>query len=1250
MNDTAPHPIEATSWATLPLGAGGRSLIEASAGTGKTWTISVLYLRLLLEEKLEPRQIVVTTFTDAAAQELRERIRGRIGWAMQKAEAALQPAADAAPVATADAAGEKGDGAAAAESAAPAPDEAWLHERWSALPDAAADAASVQADLNRLRLALAELDLAPIGTLHGLCRRILTDFPFECGTAFDLGEMVDGRGVNDELLDDLWRRLGQSGAAVVGWTATGRPADAPVALSAPSLRSDPADDADFAFGPLERAAWSLGRDSLGKYLEKALQPGILVQLPEAAAAAGVPATPQALGQSLLDWSADAAKFKRADAKLRTAARKLGEFLLEASGEFPLDSVNEVLDNPPDKYLKPDALAKGGHEPVLAAFRAARHWLPLFLARNRERLLQIRDRRLAAAGKLTFDELITRVHAALQVEGSALADRLFETWPVALVDEFQDTDAQQYGILDRIYRDAGGAPRGRLIMIGDPKQAIYRFRGGDIHAYLAARAEATDRLTLGTNHRSSRAFVAALNALYAQAGTVLSSDPDHPIHYEPVQAKGRDQDPYAIDGQPCAQPLAIHYWSEGVPEAAGKRKAAALEACAKQIVELLFGGHTIGGRPLAPGDIAVLLPGNADITELRTLLQARQVPCVTTSKASVFESDWARELQIVLHAALHPRDDGAVRAALATNLGGRTYDELRALATQPDAWQREVAVFQELDRLWQKRGVLAVVRRLVEGASPRLFARADRERALTDLRHLGELLQAQSEQLPGRELLLAWLADQRNGDGAAGEAIDELQLRIESDAARVTLMTVHSSKGLEFGIVLLPLMWANMHNSKDTIAIVHDEDSGQRVIAFGDDAMQRYKQEGQDERFRLLYVALTRARHACHVYALPPARPQKKGGKAAGDPERAPLDTLLERLLRDGQPPAMAHVAWSPGPWSWPQRIWQPAAAPAEPERHARTEPAPVPFESRYSFSALANGARVAAQEETAASDEDAVAEAAAIVADALPDSGPEPLDEAAHAALAWLAPVAGAEFGNAVHAIFERRVIGRPMAAQHDLVRQCLADERVRLRERPLDELVPHLAARVQATLDTPLLPEHDPTLTLGALPPHAQRAEMEFDFVLDEVSLRQLRQVCDFVPGIASHTLRGLMNGKIDLVFEHAGRFHVLDYKTNRLGDGTRLSAYAPARLTRAMDAHDYRFQALLYTVAVDRYLRQRLPHYRRSEHLGEAIYLFVRATGIAPEHAPHAGIWTHRFDESLLDAVDRVLAGRSILLKEAA
>jgi len=1171
-------PAQWQRWEELPLTPGGRSLIEASAGTGKTWTISVLYLRLLLEQRLSPRQVVVTTFTDAAAQELRERIRARLLWAQRFA----------------DGTSSFGD--------EPQPDEAWLQARWSHAPDAA------RADLHRLRLALAELDLAPIGTLHGLCRRILADFPFECGAPFELGELVDATALREELFDDLWRRLVQS----------------------PGELSEE-----------DSAAWSRGRRALARYLDKALVPDVAIAAPQAGLAV---LTTSANARRIRDWLASV-QFKRADSKLLTRMTRLADVLDgervddKAARDLSRDLLAALAD-PLEKHLKADALARGDHASILEFTRDAAQRLPLVaiapfqraLVRYQGELREQAAHRLAASGQLTFDELIARVHDALHVESNVLAARLLEAWPVALVDEFQDTDALQYGILDAIYADAEDVPRGRLVMIGDPKQAIYRFRGGDIDAYLEARRSATDVMTLDVNFRSSRAFVEALNEWFAHAGDVLSTDPAHEIRVAPVHARGRD-DVYTIDGQACGCALQVHYLGEA-PESQPERKDAALEACADHIVDLLSGAHRIGARALQPGDIAVLLHSHADIAALRAKLQARHVPCVSSSRDDVFKSDWARELQVVLHAALHPRDDGAARAALATRLGGRGWDELRALAADPDAWQRETALLRELDALWRRRGVLAAVRCVIEHASARLFARVDRERALTDLRHLGELLQAQSDALPGRDLLLAWLADQRDGDGDGLDAADEKQLRIESDAARVTLMTLHASKGLEFNVVMLPLMWANVGRPGE-IALLHDAADGRRVIAFDEASQRRHAQKGQDERFRLLYVALTRARHACHVYALPPDRPKQKNSRESEkDPVRAPLDAMLERLLHDGVQQAMSHVSWSTTPWPCSRQRWLAAEVGGEPPRRARDEPVDAPFEFRYSFSALSQGAHAGAREDAAATDE-----GAADGDDASASFAAEP----ANPALMWLAPVAGPEFGNAVHAVFERRRIGVPMAQQHALVRHALRDENVRLRERSLDELVPHLAARVQAVLDTPLLPSSGRSLTLGAVPAHAQRAEMEFDFVLDAVSLRELRRVCDFVPGASTQELRGLMNGKIDLVFEHAGRFHVLDYKTNRLGDGAHLSAYAPASLDAAMDPSHYRFQALLYTVAVDRYLRQRVPGYRRGEHLGEAIYLFVRAVGIALDVAPEAGIWTHRFDEALLDAVDRVLAGRA-------
>jgi len=1205
MNSTRrEQPVMAQSWTQLTLDDGGRSLIEASAGTGKTWTISVLYLRLLLEQPLGPRQIIVTTFTDAAAQELRERIRARLLWAERLAREALAHATVAGATDDVD----------------------WLTGRWRRDRGDGFAAGAITADLNRLRLAQADLDHAPIGTLHSLCRRILADHPFESGSPFAFGTPVPPDAINAELANDLWRRLGQSAGAM-------------------------ADD--------DRLWWKsgAGRDELDKYLRIVLAPGVGVQTTEAGSIDEL--MQPANARILRRWIGDGSQFKRSTSKLRSRLEALATFIEngDRAAEPPKDLADALAD-PLDKHRRDHAIPTVRNAEALEFARRAAALLPVLgsalrsraLARYRDELREQRRRRLIESGAMTFDELIERVHDALLRNGDALADRLLATWPVALIDEFQDTDAQQYAILDRIYRTAEGNARGHLIMIGDPKQAIYRFRGGDIDTYLEARETATSMLALAVNHRSSRQYVAALNSFYARAGARLSSEAVHQIRYVPVgESDRRDSSPYAVDGGICERPLQFHYWdAPDVPARSNERVEAALDACANHIVELLSGRHAIGARCVQPGDIAVLLPTGRQIALLRTRLRARGVPCVSTAWSSVFESPWARELQVILYAALHPRDDGAVRAALATRLGGADYEQLRSLREQPDVWQRETEVFARLDGLWRSRGVLALIQQLTANAAERIFSGDEGERAMTDLRHLGELLQARSEEISGREELLTWLADERARAADVGDAaVDERQVRIESDAARVRLMTLHASKGLEFSIVMLPLMWANKEYTRDAVAIVHDTQSRQRVVTFSDEGLDHYRRQGQDERYRLLYVALTRARYACHVYALSPQRPMQRGAtRSETDPVRAPLDAMLEQVLRDeASPTTMDHVLWSDGAWPWQPAKYRPQQTSAASERLVLSEPASPRFEATYSFSALAHGAEAQVREDEAASDESVGSDAPApvdilLTDEAFPTSAvASETTEPEHAELAWLAPIAGANFGNAVHAMFERRVVGRPMAHQHALIERCLLAEGVGLRGIAIGHLVPHVAARVQATLDTPL-PSGDATLTLGGLPAQALCAEMPFEFQLGEVSLGRLREVCAFVPPTPLRTLRGMMSGKIDLVFEHAGRFHVLDYKTNRLGASTRLSDYAPGRLDQAMADNHYRFQALLYTLAIDRYLRQRVDGYRRSTHLGAAIYLFVRAVGIAPQSAPRAGIWTEHFDDALLDAVGAALA----------
>ncbi len=1184
-------------WRDLMLDSGGRSLIEASAGTGKTWTIAVLYLRLLLEQDLTPRQIVVATFTDAAAQELHERIRARL--------------LDAQAQVVALVAGET-------TMNVDDPWARWLRAQCTGSEGVIDPLRANKAGL-RLRLALSELDIAPIGTLHGLCQRILREAPFDSGSGFVADALVSGDELVTELADDAWRRL---------------------------VQVDTVRDADMQ-------AWIMvGRGKLRSAMKAALQPGVQVVVPEPLQ----PAAFAVLRRRLDGLLEDRARFNPKAKVLQRGLTALVGYLASAEADAPLpEGLLKDLDVEPDKHFKPGylgdvdivAVLEGVADFIACARAAAFAPRARALARIVEVARLERDERLRARRQLSFDGLIERTHAALQAHPS-LAGGLHARWPVALVDEFQDTDALQYGVLDRIYRDRDDAPRGRLVMIGDPKQAIYGFRGGDIHAYLQAAVQVPEnaRIRLDVNRRSSRAYIAACNEWFARAGMALSSEASprqHAIEYLPIQASSRlDATTYRIDGDEVARPLALHYLAD-CPDAAPARRNKALAACADHIVELLSGRHAIGNDPLQPGDIAVLLPRNHDIAALRELLQARRVPCVGAARSSVFDSPWARELEIQLHAAANPHEGSLVRAALATRLGGFDYDALRALGESAGesggdaAWQRQLGRYMSLQLDWQQGGVLAVVQALLDEAGPRLCAGASGERALTDLRQLGELLQARESTGIGRTQLLAWMAQQRGGEGSDDQdAAKERQLRIESDARRVQLMTLHAAKGLEFPVVMLPLLWAcDGGKPRDEFVLLHDAATGGRGLRFDQQAKDAAQWEAQDERYRVLYVAMTRARHACHVYALPPRRGCKAGSDTPlSDPQRAPLDAQLERARAVALGAADAkgdswgeHVAWHD---AWPQSAGQLVIASGNNRpRVVLPEPTPLAVHARrHSFSTLTRVEHLRSQEENPASDEAPVDDDIDVQ---------DSLHAPPHPGLQVLERWKGTAFGNALHAMLEERGFGLPMRAQVGLASRALRDSGLRLPagEHEQRQLADAIADRLQDVLEAEILPG----LHLVDIPASHWRAEMAFDYELRDVQVAALRDAClahgqpGLMPWLSARHLHGLMTGKIDLVFQHAGRFHVLDWKGNWLGD--HLEDYAPDQLGAAMDQHQYRLQALLYTVAVDRYLRQRMPDYRRADHLGDTVYLFLRAVGLAPA----AGVWAHRFDDGLIDAIDRAL-----------
>ena len=1204
--------MNALRWDTSPLT--GRLLIEASAGTGKTWTIAALYLRLLLDDvdgrgALRPAQVVVATFTDAAAQELGARLRARL-------EDALAWAMEGAATAACD------------------PVHAWLLERWQA------NRTTRERDRQRLVAALADADRAPIGTLHALCHRILREYPLDGRLGFAELELVEGRTLREALARDLLRRI-----------AAG---DAP-----PHARA------------LPPGVQSI--EALAEHIGLLLQPGATVR---------PPADPNALRASVdagLHARIDALAtregfYARADARPLKAARALREWLDDA--ESPVPDIAALVGGsgitgsvlPPAEAILLDA----GFQAAIATLSAALQTLGsperAFWSWWQPELRRVQVRITSETATLSFDQLIERVREVALRPGSTLPAALAARWPVVLVDEFQDTDAAQYGLLDAWHR--AGAAHGLLAMVGDPKQAIYRFRGGDIGVYRRAAAAADAHLTLGENQRSHSRYVAALNHVFGGPRAALSSAVIDPIRVEPVRAAGRaDATALAIDGRALERPLIVHAWPESgavVSDAPSNAKARplALEACAELVVQLLQPGRVQhGGNALEPGDIAVLLVSNAEVDALRRRLQRRGVPVVGQARRSVFNGEAARDLQLALRAVLHPGDAGALRAALLTPLGGVGVDALADVEANGglDAFRERCSALRQR---WHREGVLAVVHALLREALPRWAGDVDAERRLTDLRHLGELLQDEAAHRHRPEALLDWLREQRDDEDEAGGG--ERQLRLESDARRVRLMTLHASKGLEFPVVLLPTLWAHEHNPRHAGPMLDGADAdGRREVLFEPAALKARRGEQQDERFRLLYVAMTRAKQACHVFTLPPGRPQSaSSAKPKGDPERSALDALLSRWPTDERGTAHPAIEWREG-WPEPTTLRAPAFNTDESSDDAGPPAAPGPFALplRYSFSFLAPGKAATALEARAADDEagmsggdaldDAEREAERNVdLDAKPrDPLLAALSEAQRTALDAelhaLAEVSGAPFGNALHELLEHPPSTGCYADDPARVLDALRAQAVRRADGgDLGALVPRIAAMLDRALSTPLPLPGGPTL--GALPRRARRAEMGFHFRLDGVDWSAVRGLAAahgepaLIPPARDPRLRGSMEGFIDLVFEHAGRAHVLDWKGNTLH---RLADATPHGLVAVMDAAHYRFQALLYTVALHRLLRQRKgAGYAIDAHLGAPLYVFLRGFGLAPQLAPALGVWTQPFAPALIESLDALLAGARV------
>ncbi|MGV1088544.1 MAG: exodeoxyribonuclease V subunit beta [Mycobacterium sp.] len=886
-------------------------------------------------------------------------------------------------------------------------------------------------------------------------------------------------------------------------------------------------------------------------------------------------------------------------------------------------------------------------------------------------IEIRKRR---QGILGYDDLLTRLADTLEADGSPARMRMSRRWPIVMVDEFQDTDPVQWRVINHAFNKASSGAS-TLVLIGDPKQAIYAFRGGDIHTYLDAADSAGEKQTMGTNWRSDAALVSRLQKVLL--GTQLG---DPRIVVRDVEAHHPGT---RLSGAPCDDPFRLRVVPRSAFGKSGDKMIAIddlrsfiSQDLAAEIAALLASPATFDGERVRAGDIAVIVEKRKDARVCFAALTEAGIPAVYTGDSDVFDSEACDDWLALLEAFDQPHRSGVVRAAAGTMFFGYTADRL---AAEGDSLTDSVA---ETIREWADHarscGVAAVFEAArLRGMADRTLSYRDGERYMTDMAHVTQLLQEAAHRehltLPA---LRDWLRDRREERGGA----TEYNKRLDRDAAAVQVMTVHGSKGLQFPIVYLPFAFNRNVQQRDEI-LFHD--NKERCLHIGGKGSDDYadvailgRREAAGDDSRLMYVALTRAQSQVVTWWAP-SRDEPNGGLSRLLRDRSPGDTLIpdqcsSKTVTDEQ--ALERF-----------RAWESAGGPVVEVAEIAPIldiPADAPLQNlavrhfhrgidttwrRTSYSGLVR----AAQESVGVSSEPEIIELDDEVADIALNAPTAPAAGADVPSPMADLPM-GAKFGSLVHAVLEH---ADPFSTdlQAELATQIDKDA----VWWPVDVATADLAAALVPMHDTPLGPLAD-DITLRQVGLRDRLCELDFEFPLAGGDLRADApdiRLADVGRLLARHlptgdplasyadrlsdatlgqqSLRGYLSGSLDLVLripDGAGghRYLVADYKTNWLGEPDRpLTAadYTPARMAEAMLHSDYPLQALLYCVVLHRFLRWRLPGYDPARHLGGVLYLFVRGmcgpdTPVTDGHP--AGVFGWQPPADLVTAISDLLDGQ--------
>lgn len=1167
----------------------GINLIEASAGTGKTYSIVMLVLRFLLEHGYTLEQLLIVTFTKAAAQELRDRVRSRL----LEVKAIL-----------------------AGNSSNDAELDAWV-------------ANLADSDLTRCRLmdALADSDHANIFTIHGFCQRTLTQFALESGQVFGSELLENVSHIEQQIAQDYWRieTYARSLTQVVLIRSVATTPDSLLAAIR-NIR-----DGSEILPPevsLQQCLQELEAqlDLIQKVFSDVLT-GIKTAIAEQPdhfkvkfkedfansvnklqswLAGKRPVPLQAITslteENFLNKALNNRKFMARPAQGLTAEQRKNDFLQEYGIEL--------------STLEPLA------EQLTTLQIALKQGLYNYLKTELEN-------RLTHSNQLSFNSMISHLANALSGEqGTHLKQLLQNKYPVALIDEFQDTDDTQWSIFSTLVEPP--ANNHFLYLIGDPKQAIYRFRGADIYSYLQAKKQADQEYSLEKNWRSQAPLVSATNTLFAIDKPFLIED----IRYYPVKA-GLSEPGLTKSGK-CFEQMVLWeleknpqqkdgYWFTNN----GNPKAQIRTHVVKEILQLLDPSNAIilDNRALKPSDIAILVRSHKEAEAYQQALTEHGVPAVLNSKASVFESRQAIEIYHLLHAITRPGNPQLLRYALSLPWFGMNGNDLYDLQDNQQQMDQWLIDFQRYHELWERKGLLAMMHTLMDDHQVALHLQQNNqlERQLTNINHILEMMQevAVNQRLTMSQTL-EWLSDTMQQRIIPGGQ----ELRLESDDNALEIVTIHASKGLEYGIVFCPDLWSYRKPNKSDIVVFHQ--NGKHYSDLGSDALEQHRElsqtESQAEDLRLLYVAITRAKYRCYL-----AWANLRTAKTENDS-------------------ALAHVYQQQPGESWGERMQsllkQTGDCANNPFHYSSLE---VEAEVKGYYQRTEQPNLTANREITAERIQQdwMMSSYSGLAYHSVHDVEiPElPLDKSGeietvsdtgqqHEESEELPR--GAQTGNLVHELLEHipfAVLADPqknddyIAKRDELIKRFgVAIENKAL----LDQL---LINTVTTPIDVP--DDKNPPFILANLPEAHCLKEMPFYFAVKHLDSHKINAVlaqCESCLPLSEQQMRGQLTGFIDLICKFGGRYYVMDYKTNSLPD------YSIASMTSAMREHNYGLQYWIYTLVLHRHLQQSLPDYDFNKHFGGVRYLFVR--GMQADK-PASGVYQDQPDYAMLQAFAQAFTG---------